>query len=122
MGEGKESVRTAKGQRVSRRDAARELKKPRLPSALGLSGAYGEVAYTLASLSTLTPLSPLTPYRPPPSYSCTDGSYKPEGGGIGLCALPPLNKEKGLGGNGEGEGERPDNPAQFVLSRVAARE
>eukprot|EP00962_Isochrysis_galbana_P024036 scaffold7341_cov129-Isochrysis_galbana.AAC.6 len=57
------------------------LKKPRLPSALGLSGACGVVAYTLASLSTLTPLSPLTPYRPPPSYSCTDYSYKPEGGG-----------------------------------------
>eukprot|EP00962_Isochrysis_galbana_P043643 scaffold16694_cov125-Isochrysis_galbana.AAC.3 len=35
---------------------------PRLPSALGLSGACGVVAYTLASLSTLTPLSPLSPY------------------------------------------------------------
>eukprot|EP00962_Isochrysis_galbana_P015819 scaffold4527_cov133-Isochrysis_galbana.AAC.5 len=62
--------------------------KKHAPSALGLSGACGVVAYTLASLSTLTPLSPLTPYRPPPSYSCTDGSYKPEGGGGGLCALP----------------------------------
>eukprot|EP00962_Isochrysis_galbana_P005221 scaffold1424_cov111-Isochrysis_galbana.AAC.1 len=67
---------------VGQRKKLVRLKKPRLPSAsaLGLSGACGVVAYTLASLSTLTPLSPLTPYRPPHSYSCTDGSYKPEGG------------------------------------------
>eukprot|EP00962_Isochrysis_galbana_P034273 scaffold11573_cov114-Isochrysis_galbana.AAC.1 len=43
------------------------LKKPRLPSALGLSGACGVVAYALASLSTHSdsPISP-NPLSPSP--------------------------------------------------------
>eukprot|EP00962_Isochrysis_galbana_P015684 scaffold4498_cov119-Isochrysis_galbana.AAC.44 len=76
------------------------LKKPRLPSALGLSGACGVEAYTRASLSTLTPLSPLTPYRPPPSsYSCTLGTATSLKGG-GLDCVHYLSPNNRVGGKG----------------------
>eukprot|EP00962_Isochrysis_galbana_P019451 scaffold5664_cov115-Isochrysis_galbana.AAC.27 len=66
---------------------------PRLPSALGLSGACSEAAGLARPLCAQTPLTPLTPYRPPPLEPRTRtpalvAATSLRVGGFGLCALP----------------------------------
>eukprot|EP00962_Isochrysis_galbana_P024865 scaffold7653_cov120-Isochrysis_galbana.AAC.6 len=65
---------------------------PRLPSALGLSGAKrcGGLVWTDIGtpLSAPTPLTPYPPIALPPPDPCTRGSYRPERRRDGLRALP----------------------------------